>query len=900
MAQDVIKSGDWVIADENGEKKSIVLVKENATMRVGKLQLSTEPLIGAPWGSMWELPAGGSELVRMTEMPSQLGPKVDEIEKDNSKLVDRNEENQSLKMEDIEELKRQGKAGAAIVEALCTNSATFDTKTEFAQDKYIKRKSKKYVLRVTLRRPTGRTLCEALFEKTGGQRTWNLRPDSLAAALCFANVAAGARVLVIEACQGLVAAACAERLGGDGAVVAAAAGDKTVPPLDGVRLMNFGPAQRGAVRATTLHALTAAARRVAAAAAAGAAGAAAAADAEGAAADAPAADAPAAGGGENGGARMRVVGRDEDELALMDIDEVYAAADAAPPAPAAAAAAGGGGGGGRGAPVVAAAVVVEEAEEEAAPGQQQQQQQGEEAAQAQGQQQQDGSAAAGGAEGAEGGAEGEQQEEGEQQQPKLTYTASPELLERMVQPGFSSCVIANPKLHPGAVLRQVLPLLAPSAAFVVFSPWQQPLAEAMAELAGSGRAVMLQLSESWMRPYQVLPGRTHPNMSTFGTGGYLLSGIKREPMAPQHGEEHGQQAAAAARAGDEAVHVIVTGFGEFDTVKDNPTARLVAWLAREYGAEGGNGAAAAAAPGGGGAPAAPRRALRRGRVRSCTVLTVSARAVNEFLSRQLAELTAAAADACGAATARNASGAHAAAPAAGCAPPVVLLLHFGVDVKRRCFNLETRAANEATFRCPDAEGWQPQGAPVSFPAVPPAAARGEGGGGVAAAALGEAECAAAGAAAAAAGGAEHSDLDLPALCAALRRRGHDAALSGDAGRFVCNWTYHNSLRVCRQVSGGHGGGGAEASGAAGGGAAGAPRPRGGGLAAHSLFVHVPGFEAICEEAQRRFAVDLIEELCEQLHATYWGAAAAGGGGDGGVAREGAVEGAGAGGAALAV
>lgn len=39
-------------------------------------------------------------------------------------------------------------------------------------------------------------------------------------------------------------------------------------------------------------------------------------------------------------------------------------------------------------------------------------------------------------------------------------------------------------------------------------------------------AVGLQLQESWWREYQVLPGRTHPTMSTSGTGGYILSGIK--------------------------------------------------------------------------------------------------------------------------------------------------------------------------------------------------------------------------------------------------------------------------------------------------------------------------------------------------------------------------------------
>lgn len=46
------------------------------------------------------------------------------------------------------------------MKALISNSATFEAKTEFAQDKYKKKKAKKYVQQVTLRRPNGRTVCE--------------------------------------------------------------------------------------------------------------------------------------------------------------------------------------------------------------------------------------------------------------------------------------------------------------------------------------------------------------------------------------------------------------------------------------------------------------------------------------------------------------------------------------------------------------------------------------------------------------------------------------------------------------------------------------------------------------------------------------------------------------------
>lgn len=39
----------------------------------------------------------------------------------------------------------------------------------------------------------------------------------------------------------------------------------------------------------------------------------------------------------------------------------------------------------------------------------------------------------------------------------------------------------------------------------------------------------MDLSENWLRDYQVLPQRTHPNMQMHGTSGYIFSGIKVSP-----------------------------------------------------------------------------------------------------------------------------------------------------------------------------------------------------------------------------------------------------------------------------------------------------------------------------------------------------------------------------------
>lgn len=41
---------------------------------------------------------------------------------------------------------------------------------------------------------------------------------------------------------------------------------------------------------------------------------------------------------------------------------------------------------------------------------------------------------------------------------------------------------------------------------------------------------MLELGETWMREYQVLPQRTHPTMRMNAASGYILSGIKVDPV----------------------------------------------------------------------------------------------------------------------------------------------------------------------------------------------------------------------------------------------------------------------------------------------------------------------------------------------------------------------------------
>jgi tRNA (adenine-N(1)-)-methyltransferase non-catalytic subunit len=131
-----------------------------------------------------------------------------------------------------------------------------------------------------------------------------------------------------------------------------------------------------------------------------------------------------------------------------------------------------------------------------------------------------------------------------------------------------SLIIAS-HYEPLAILTHLLPLLGCSKPFVVYCEYLEPLVAAFDALQHhnqnqtwmQGQAehekvhdprrtvpspssssassstfsssmafgvINLQLSDTWTREYQVLPGRTHPEMSMSAGSGYLLTGIKVE------------------------------------------------------------------------------------------------------------------------------------------------------------------------------------------------------------------------------------------------------------------------------------------------------------------------------------------------------------------------------------
>ncbi|KAF9225523.1 Gcd10p-domain-containing protein [Gyrodon lividus] len=90
---------------------------------------------------------------------------------------------------------------------------------------------------------------------------------------------------------------------------------------------------------------------------------------------------------------------------------------------------------------------------------------------------------------------------------------------------FDGLLVAS-EYEPFEIVEMLSPYLAGSASIVVQSVFLQPLTDLQAKMRPMPHYLAPSVTESWLRCYQVLPGRTHPTMNTSGSGGFLLHAIK--------------------------------------------------------------------------------------------------------------------------------------------------------------------------------------------------------------------------------------------------------------------------------------------------------------------------------------------------------------------------------------
>lgn len=243
-----VREGEHVLIQVNGEKHAMVQVNSSTSFRAERrVRISCDSIIGHPVGSVFKL-VEGSKLERISAKEALCNSTNRDItklipiddpsfvpERDNRSIVDLHGEAQGLSAEEI--LQMKGKLNAdELVSKIAEKSSSFSLKTEFAQEKYLKKKKRKFTTEVKITKNTASSLSEAYFSKKA-DKVLGLRPDTLALLLTRANIRPFSQVMILDTCCGLVTSAIAERMGGYGRILAGYCGPCAAPEC--VRMLNF-------------------------------------------------------------------------------------------------------------------------------------------------------------------------------------------------------------------------------------------------------------------------------------------------------------------------------------------------------------------------------------------------------------------------------------------------------------------------------------------------------------------------------------------------------------------------------------------------------------------------------------------------------------------------------------
>ncbi|XP_048356162.1 tRNA (adenine(58)-N(1))-methyltransferase non-catalytic subunit TRM6 [Sphaerodactylus townsendi] len=210
----VIREGDWAVLKRNEVFKAVAVLKRRK-ITFEKQWFFLDNAIGHVYGTTFEVTGGGS--LQPKKRAEEATAETKEAGTDNRNIID-DGKSQKLTHDDIKALKDKGIKGQEIVQQLIENSATFRDKTEFAQDKYIKKKKKKYEAVITIIKPSTRILSTMYYAREPGKINY-LRYDTLAQMLTLGNIHAGNKMIVMETCAGLVLGAVMERMGGYGSLI---------------------------------------------------------------------------------------------------------------------------------------------------------------------------------------------------------------------------------------------------------------------------------------------------------------------------------------------------------------------------------------------------------------------------------------------------------------------------------------------------------------------------------------------------------------------------------------------------------------------------------------------------------------------------------------------------------
>lgn len=470
MAENYVKVGDYIIIQrQNYTKLHKVTLK--GTVMLGKDQLELGTIIGRPvWKTYKMEPKKNGKRVFVLKECDNYESLAEQLKKDVSSGSDNRNifddgRSQLLSTEEIIGLRTSGLSGQAIVGQLIENSKTFRDKTEYSQEKYLKKKEKKYFEYVTIRWPTIRLISEVMY-RTDPVKIMGLRMDTLSQILTIVGMHSHGMYMLYESgCQGLVAAAMLNNINIGGRLLHIHPGN--LPQKQAIFAMNYSSDKMSCLISVNIYSLL---RKLLQESSMQNENDVQVAKKETVINEGFVSESENDGVIQNEDFSNDVIHAKESVITETNSGNDKLVQDSSKEDD----------------------KIVEETEITLSVVNEKKR---------------------------------KHSDTDENVSKKPRWELETEKAADFLRLSKADGLVIVAREHPANILTALLPYVAPSRPFIVFCPCREPLLELYLQLKGKNSTVGLRVTETWLRSHQVLPSRTHPDILMSGGGGYLLTGI---------------------------------------------------------------------------------------------------------------------------------------------------------------------------------------------------------------------------------------------------------------------------------------------------------------------------------------------------------------------------------------
>lgn len=205
MDSENIQLGQYVIIQRQKYTKLYKFSNLDAVTTLGKDQIELRNINEQPFFTTFKMvpkTLKGKRVMSLEvstdvqNLSEKITVSVTESGADNRNLKDTTD-SQALSHEEILKLRDSGSSASNIVGQIVENSKTFASKTEYSQNKYVRRKEKKYFEYLQIRRPTIRIVSEIMYRQDA-EKIMGLRTDSLSQLVSYSGISSTGNYLLFE------------------------------------------------------------------------------------------------------------------------------------------------------------------------------------------------------------------------------------------------------------------------------------------------------------------------------------------------------------------------------------------------------------------------------------------------------------------------------------------------------------------------------------------------------------------------------------------------------------------------------------------------------------------------------------------------------------------------------